>query len=123
MNNNNLNIIFLKSYKDTYLNKFLIYKENRGKSGIYYWYNKTNNKSYAGSSINLSRRFYSYHSLNFLNKATLLGSSLIYNLLLKYGHSKFSLYILEYCKSNVLISREQYYINNLKPYYNIKNIY
>jgi group I intron endonuclease len=39
--------------------------------------------------------------------------------LLKYGYSNFSLYILEYCESDVLIKREQYYIDKLKPHYNI----
>lgn len=48
------------------------------------------------------------------------GSIVIYRALLKYGHSSFSLDILEYCESSVLIVREQYYINLLKPEYNIK---
>jgi group I intron endonuclease len=39
--------------------------------------------------------------------------------LLKYGYSNFSIDILEYCELNVLIEREQYYINHLKPEYNI----
>jgi group I intron endonuclease len=39
--------------------------------------------------------------------------------LLKHGYSKFSLDILEYCEINVLIKREQYYIDLLKPKYNI----
>jgi NUMOD1 domain len=47
------------------------------------------------------------------------GSSAIYNAIIKYGHSNFSLDILEYCKPNELISREQYYIDTLNPEYNI----
>lgn len=47
------------------------------------------------------------------------GNSAIYRALLKYGYSKFSLYILEYCDSSVLIEREQYYLDKLKPKYNI----
>ena len=39
--------------------------------------------------------------------------------LLKYGYSKFKLEILEYCKISNLIEREQYYLDNLKPEYNI----
>jgi group I intron endonuclease len=49
-------------------------------------------------------------------------SSYIYNTILKYGYSNFSLDILEYCEPNKLISREQYYINLLNPEYNILKI-
>jgi hypothetical protein len=38
---------------------------------------------------------------------------------LKDGHSKFNLEILEYCSKKDLINREQYYIDLLKPKYNI----
>jgi group I intron endonuclease len=38
---------------------------------------------------------------------------------LKYGYSNFSLDILEYCEPSVLIKREQYYLDTLKPEYNI----
>jgi len=44
---------------------------------------------------------------------------MIYFALLKYGHSNFKLEILEYCDSKVLISREQIYLDLLKPEYNI----
>src|SRR5688572_20856885 len=40
----------------------------------------------------------------------------------KYGLSSFSLEILEYCDSSDLINREQYYIDLLKPEYNILQI-
>lgn len=42
--------------------------------------------------------------------------------LLKYGHSNFSLFIIEYCEpNNCLISadQEQYYLDTLLPEYNI----
>jgi group I intron endonuclease len=47
------------------------------------------------------------------------GSSAIYNALLKYGYSNFSLEILEYCNKIELIKREQYHMDLLKPEYNI----
>jgi hypothetical protein len=48
------------------------------------------------------------------------GSSVVlYRALLKYGYYNFSLDILEYCEPNVKIEREQYYIDLLKPEYNI----
>jgi len=44
---------------------------------------------------------------------------MIYKALLKYGYSKFSLEILEYCDPKDLTKREQYYLDLLKPNYNI----
>lgn len=44
---------------------------------------------------------------------------IIYKSLLKNGYSNFSLTILEYCDKKDLIKREQYYIDLLKPEYNI----
>lgn len=42
----------------------------------------------------------------------------IYKALIKYGYSNFKLEILEYCSQEVILIREQYYIDNLKPEYN-----
>jgi NUMOD1 domain len=42
--------------------------------------------------------------------------------LLKYGFSNFSLEILEYCNSEDTLKREQYYLDFLKPEYNIVGI-
>ncbi len=44
---------------------------------------------------------------------------LIYKALLAYGFDEFILEILEYCEPSDLIKREQYYIDLLKPEYNI----
>jgi group I intron endonuclease len=44
---------------------------------------------------------------------------MIYRALLKYGYASYKLDILEYCKTNALIEREQYYLDLLKPEYNI----
>ena len=96
-----------------------ILKENKGKSNIYRWVNKINNKSYIGSSKSLSKRFGVYFSLSSFKKSLRKGSSAIYSAILKHDHSNFSIDILEYCESNLLISREQYYIDNIKPEYNI----
>lgn len=70
-----------------------------------------------GSSTNLSKRFTLYYSLTYLTKQS--KNSIIIRALLKNGHSKFSLDILEYCEANKVIEREQYYIDLLKPEYNI----
>lgn len=48
----------------------------------------------------------------------------IHAALLKYGHDNFNLEILEYCKADELIKREQYYLDSLTPEYNVlKNAY
>jgi group I intron endonuclease len=49
-------------------------------------------------------------------------TSIIYSALLKHGYLNFSLDILEYCEPDVLISREQYYIDIFNPKYNILKI-
>lgn len=46
-------------------------------------------------------------------------TSIIYSAILKYGYSNFNLEILEYCDKRTVIKREQHYIDNLKPEYNI----
>jgi len=43
----------------------------------------------------------------------------IHNALLKEGYASFSLYILKYCDEKDLIQQEQYYLDLLKPEYNI----
>lgn len=76
-------------------------------------------KSYVGSAINLYHRFKNYYNIAFLEKETNKNNSMIYKALLKYGYSSLKLDILEYCNINVLIEREQYYLDHLKPEYNI----
>ena len=43
----------------------------------------------------------------------------IHAALLKYGYENFKLEILEYCKADELLVREQYYLDLIKPEYNI----
>ncbi len=119
-NNNSITrIIPVITYVNTHTNKSIIYKENINKSGVYRWVNKINGKSYVGSSISLSNTFSIYYSLSSL-KSKVKGSTIIHRALLKYGYSNFSIDILEYCELSVLIKREHYYIDLLKPEYNIK---
>ena len=120
--NNNLELASITTYISPDRNKFIIYKENRRKSGVYRWNNLVTSMSYIGSAINLTRRLRTYFSLGSLNKELLKGNSRIYNGLLKYGYSNFSLDILEYCEPDVLISKEQYYIDLLNPEYNILKV-
>jgi group I intron endonuclease len=46
----------------------------------------------------------------------------VYRALLKYGYSKFTLEILEYCDKSSVIEKEQYYLDLLNPSYNIYKI-
>jgi group I intron endonuclease len=106
-------------YSDLILDIKSIYKDNKGKSGIYCLINLITGVSYIGSAVDLTRRLRDYFSPKFLEKEILKNKSIIYRALLKYGYSNFKLEILEYCDKKSLISREQYYIDNLKPEYNI----
>jgi group I intron endonuclease len=121
MKNNTINIITVPvaSYFNANTDKNIVFKDNRRKSGIYRWNNLITNKTYIGSSISLSRRFSDYYNLNYLKRKLEKGSSAIYSALLKYGHINFSLDILEYCELSELRLKEQYYIDTLKPEYNI----
>lgn len=91
--------------------------ENKGKAGVYCWINLLNQKCYIGSSTNLSRRLKTYFRISFLETQIKTNGSIIYRL--KNGYSNFSLEILEYCSAENAILREQYYMDLLKPDYNI----
>jgi group I intron endonuclease len=114
MNDNN-NIIPILTYNNMDVNKSSIILDNKRKCGVYRITNLTNSKFYIGSSNNLSTRFRVYFNVNQLIRSNMY----IYKAILKYGYSKFSLDIIEYCEPNLLISREQYYLDLLKPEYNI----
>jgi hypothetical protein len=68
-----------------------IFKDNKGKSGVYRLINVITGATYIGSAINLTRRFREYFSVKHLKKETLKNNSIIYRALLKNGYSNFSL--------------------------------
>jgi group I intron endonuclease len=105
----------IKTYDNADTQKKSIIEDNKGKAGIYFWINKKNGKTYIGSAINLANRFYAYYNLKYILKSNMT----IGRALLKYGHSNFSLHILEYCEVHNVLEREQYYLDLLKPKYNI----
>ena len=115
-----LSIVPVVTYLNSDTNKLSIIKDNKGKSGVYKWTNLENNNCYIGSSVNFYVRFSQYFNLNTLVKFR--KNSLINKALLKYGYGNFSLEILEYCEPKDLISREQYYLDLIKPEYNILKI-
>ena len=107
----------------TYLNvdthKIPILKDNKNKIGIYKWVNIINGDTYIGSSGNLADRFRQYLNINYLEEISKRNNSRIYRSLIKNGYSNFILEIIEYCSLDVLIKREQYFIDTLNPVYNI----
>lgn len=123
--NNNMKTVdfsIIKSYiiyNNSLLNKYNVLSENKGKSGIYRWVNNINNESYVGSSVNLTNRFRRYYNINYLKGKIIKDNSRIYRALLKYNYYNFNLEILEYCNNEYLKIREQYYLDLLKPGYNI----
>ena len=120
--NNNENIVSIDpviSYENADILKVEILKANKEKTGIYRWTHIESGKSYIGSAINLSLRLKNYYNLSYLERETKKNSSMIYKALIKYGYSSFKLDILEYCDLSILISREQYCLDNLNPLYNI----
>jgi hypothetical protein len=105
----------VKVYSNADVEKVKIFAENHDKAGVYRWVNKINGNTYVGSSVDIGNRLYSYYSLRSLAKS----NRPIERALLKHGFSNFSLEILEYCDIKEALNREQYYLDNLKPEYNI----
>jgi group I intron endonuclease len=94
------------TYENPEIQKNQIYSENKGKSGIYRWINKLNGKSYIGSSVDLTNRFWIYYSEKSMETYLKRGRSAIYTSIIKYGISKFKLEILVYCSKKKCIKNK-----------------
>lgn len=108
------------SYTNADTQKESILNDNKKKAGVYRWTNIDSGKMYVGSSVDLYRRFTQYYNIKYIIRTA--KSSQICRALLKHGYSKFKLDILEYCNPSDVITREQYYIDLLKPEYNILQV-
>ena len=84
--------------------------------GIYEVKNIINNKCYIGSSKNINNRFY-IHKLDLKNNKH--HSTYLQNAYNKYGLKVFEFNIIEECDMDVLIKKEQFYLDNRNPKYNI----
>jgi len=73
-------------------------------------------KHYIGSATNLYARYMNHKKDLSQNKHTNKKLQNFYN---KYGKEFLKMDILEYCRKEDLIKREQYYIDYLKPFFNI----
>lgn len=105
----------VKLYENAGSQKETVLKENRRLSGIYLWVNKLNGNTYVGSGLDLSKRLLSYYNQSELTR----NSRPIKDAILKYGHNNFILAIIEYCSKDTLLDQEQYYLDLLRPDYNI----
>ena len=75
------------------------------------------NKIYIGQSVDILRRKKQYEKLYYSSK-----QPAIHNSILKYGWNNHIFEIIEECEINILTEREQFYIDSLKPEYNICKI-
>lgn len=80
--------------------------------------NNVTKKFYIGRSTNLQERLYSYCSLSHLEIN--LEHSVIYRKIWQFGVQNFSFAVVEHCNPEELGKREQFYIDQWKPQYNIR---
>lgn len=93
--------------------------DNKGKTGVYAWENKTSKKLYIGSGNPLYTRISDYYQTWYLKEKTNLY---IVRSLNKYTMNEFNLHILEYSDSDNVILCEQKWIDFLQPEYNLNPI-
>ena len=112
---------FVMFFENVLISKRDIYKQLKGKAGVYLFINKITNKLYVGSSIILSKRMAShfYHANS--NKDT---NIILYRAMRKYNLENFSLAILEFCKSDIIVCSdlEKKWIDFYNPDYNVLKI-
>lgn len=85
------------------------------KIGIYRIKNSINNKIYIGSTKNIEARWAKHKALLRHNKHQ---NAHLQNAWNKYGENAFIFEVIEECKIEDLINREQFFIDNLNPEYN-----
>lgn len=85
-------------------------------SGIYCIINIINNHRYVGSAKNIRQRLWKHRTLLRHQKHE---NRYLQNAWNKYGENNFDFYVLESCEENILLEREQYYVNLLNPEYNL----
>ena len=85
------------------------------KIGIYRIRNLINNKVYIGSTKNMKVRWAKHKALLRHNKHQNTHLQSAWN---KYGEDAFVFEVIEECKTEDLISREQFFIDSLNPDYN-----
>lgn len=89
------------------------------KSVIYLIKNLIDNKIYIGSTKNFTSRKYQHKSKLRKNKHSNIYLQRAFN---KYGEENFEFIILDIVESSNLLIKEQYYLDNMNPDYNICKI-
>jgi group I intron endonuclease len=85
-------------------------------SGIYKILNTLNNKIYIGSALDFRKRWNSHrHGL----LKNVHDNQRLQKAVNKYGLDNFQFEVIEECEPEKCIEREQYYIDTLKPEYNL----
>lgn len=84
--------------------------------GIYKIQNTINGKFYIGSSLYIEKRFNLHRLLLNKNKHHSIILQRAWN---KYKEHNFKFTIIKKCNKDNILKIEQYYINKLKPYYNV----
>jgi group I intron endonuclease len=122
--NINSNLLMLPGFftyaKKTYLNPILqrndIINDTKNKSGVYCWVNLINGKYYIGSGLKLNTRISDYFQDWYYKKK---NNTIIVKAIIKYGIGNFALLILDFTEEENTLSKEQFWIDKLKPEYNI----
>lgn len=102
--NEGLSVTPLFVYDNIEYKKADIWKDKKGKSGVYRWIYTVTDSYYVGSSAVLNRIIKCYLETNYLK--TYKHKSVIYSGILKYGLSVFRLEILEHCAKQDVTLRE-----------------
>jgi group I intron endonuclease len=109
---------YIKSRYST-LKTFAKFKVRLAMVGIYKISNTISGKFYIGSSFKMAKRKCNHFSSLRNNRH---GNRHLQNAWNKYGEDTFIWEVLEETTKEVLIQREQFYIDTLKPEYNIRQV-
>ncbi|RGB21507.1 GIY-YIG endonuclease [Rhizophagus diaphanus] len=96
--------------------KHVISFENFKQAGVYALVCKVSNKIYIGSSVYLGDRLLDYMQPAYLG---VRASSPVIRAIVKYGYINFCFVILETCLPELVLEREQFWLDFLKPEYNL----
>lgn len=88
-------------------------------SCVYKIYNLVDNKFYIGSTIDFNGRKKTHFGLL---KKNIHSNEFLQNSFNKYSEENFLMEIIEVCQPEERVIREQYYIDNLVPHYNISKL-
>jgi group I intron endonuclease len=96
--------------------KHLISIENFKQAGVYALICKVSNQFYIGSSVYLGARLLDYMQPAYLG---IRASSPVIRAIVKYGYTNFCFVILETCSPEIVLKREQFWLDFLNPEYNL----